>query len=266
MWKKLTFGFAVLIAVIACALWLVLAHLDGDVQAAIEQDGSAATGTRVTVGRVDLSLLRGICVISGLKVDNPPGFSTPFALKLGDITIHAGTKSLLAVVLAGSGLPGRSLLGNGPIMIQQVDIDSPHILYEVSGNGKGLNLTSLNLGVDSNLSALQRGAKNIAAQNRHQEQPLRQIITSLDVSGGKVSVFTSLLKGKLLSVKLSRIHLSGIGQASGGATTGQICGQVLTAIAAEAELEGAISLVKTVGTSATVPLGGALLNKLKSLF
>jgi hypothetical protein len=265
MWKKLGGSLAVLVAVIAVGLWLVLAHLDGDVLAAIEQDGSVATGTKVTVGSVYLSLLRGICVISGLTVDNPPGFSTPYALSLGEITIHGSTRSLVAAVLDGSNLPGRGFFG-GPIVIDEVNIDRPHIFYEVSGDGAALSLKSLNLGATSNLAALQQGAKAIAVKNPDQGPPQKQIIRSLDVAGGKVSVFTSLLKGRLLVEKLPLIHLSGIGAATGGVTTGQVCGQVLTAISEQAELEGAASLVKAIGSAATGPLGGAIVNKIKSLF
>jgi len=265
MWKKLGGSLAVLLAVIAATLWLVLAHLDGDVLAAIEQDGSAATGTKVTVGSVHLSLVKGICVISGLTVDNPPGFSTPYALSLGEITIHASTRSLVAAVLDGSNLPGRGIFA-GPIMIDEVNIDGPHIFYEVSGDGAALSLKSLNLGATSNLAALRQRAKAIAVKNPDQGPPQREIIRSLDVADGKVTVFAPLLKGRLLVEKLPLIHLSGIGAASGGVTTGQVCAQVLTAISAQAELEGAASLVKAIGSAATGPLGGAIADKIKSLF
>ena len=58
------------------------------------------------------------------------------------------------------------------------------------------------------------------------------------------------------------IHLTGIGTANGGVTTGQLCEQVLTAITSQFTITGAASLVKAIGSAVTEPL----IDKLKSLF
>lgn len=87
----------------ATLAWYLLAHLGLTIQASIEKNAAAATGTRVAISRVEVSLSTGICIISGLTVSNPPGFNTPYALSLGTITIHATTGSLLEAILAASG-------------------------------------------------------------------------------------------------------------------------------------------------------------------
>lgn len=254
MWKKLAAGVAVLLVILAVLAWYLLAHLGLTIQAAIEKKAAAATGTRVAISRVEVSLFNGICVISGLTVSNPPGFNTPYALSLGTITIHATTENLLAGILAASRLysPGQ------PIVIDQMNIDRPHIHYQVDIGGRPLSLASLGLG-SSNLAILQHQTQLRAAADTGPSP--KEIVKDVSITNGGISISTSLIKGPHLVEKLAPIHLTGIGAATGGVTTGQLCGQILTAITSQSTITGAASLVKAIGSAVTEPL----LDKLKSL-
>ena len=251
MWKKLGIAVAAVLLILGCAVWYVYARIDSLILATIEANGSAAATTKVTVSSVALSIGSGHCVISGLIVGNPPGFSSPYALALGNITLHAEI---------------GSLFGNGPIIVDEVDIDQPHIYYEVLGGGQGLSLSSLNLNSTSNLGTLQRNAQANAARSPASGPGRKEIIKDLYVTHGRISIVASLLGGRQISADLPEIHLTGVGEASGGATAAQAGRQVLTAITNQAALAGAAELVKAIGSPAAGPLGNALTNKVKSLF
>jgi hypothetical protein len=251
MLKKIGLGLVSVLAVVIGALLYINARLDHFILAAIEKNGSAATGTAVTVGSVDISLIPGRAVITNLVVGNPPGFSTPYALALGTITLQADLASLL----------GSGLAGGGPIIIDRISIDQPHIFYEVSGGADGISLKSLNFGAGSNLGVLQKNAETNAKPTAA-GQERKEIINDLYVTNGMISVSASLLKGRQLTEKLPVIHLSGLGAASGGDTHSQVVDQVISAITRQSALAGAPSLVRALGSAATETLG----NKLKSLF
>lgn len=256
MWKKLLACVAVLLVILVALAWYLLAHLGLTIQAAIEKNAAAATGTRVAISRVEVSLFTGTCIISGLTVSNPPGFNTPYALSLGTITIHAKTASLLEAILAASKLynPGH------PIVIDAMNIDRPHIHYQVDIGGKPLSLASLGLGT-SNLAILQHDTQVRSAAAPETGTGPKEIIKDITITNGGISISTSLIKGPHLVEKLAPIHLTGIGAATGGVTTGQLCEQVLTAITRQSTLTGAASLVKAIGSAVTHPL----IDKLKSL-
>ncbi len=259
MWKKILAGVAVLLVILVALAWYLLAHLGLTIQASIEKNAAAATGTRVAISRVEVSLFSGICIISGLTVSNPPGFNTPYALSLRTITIHATTASLLEAILAASGLysPGH------PIVIDEMNIDRPHIHYQIDLGGRPLSLASLGLG-SSNLAILQHDTQvRAAAAAAPDAGPApKEIIRDVTITNGGIGISTSLIKGPHLVEKLAPIHLTGIGATTGGVTTGQLCEQLLTAITSQSTITGAASLVKAVGSAVTEPL----IDRLKSLF
>lgn len=257
MWKKLLAGVAVLLVILVALAWYLLAHLGLTIRSSIEKDAAAATGTRVAISRVEVSLFTGTCIISGLTVSNPPGFNTPYALSLGTITIHATTESLLEAILAASGLysPGH------PIVIDEMNIDRPHIHYQVDIGGQPLSLASLGRS-SSNLAILQHDTQVRSAAAPDTGPEPKEIIKDITITNGGISISTSLIKGPHLVEKLAPIHLTGIGATSGGVTTGQLCEQVLTAITSQSTITGAASLVKAIGSAVTQPL----IDKLKSFF
>ncbi len=257
MWKKLLACVAMLLVILVVLAWYLLAHLGLTIQAAIEKKAAAATGTQVAISRVEVSLFTGTCIISGLTVSNPPGFNTPYALSLGTITIHATTASLLEAILAASRLynPGQ------PIVIDAMNIDRPHIHYQVDLGGKPLSLASLGLG-SSNLAILQHDTQIRSAAAPDTGPDPKVIVRDITITHGGISISTSLIKGPHLVEKLAPIHLTGIGAATGGVTTGQLCEQVLTAITSQSTLTGAAALVKAIGSAVTHPL----IDELRSLF
>lgn len=97
MKKAVKITIAVLIAIailIGIVLYYGLSNLDGLVANAIEHYGSQATGTSVSVGDVDISLTDGTAEIHHVVIANPPGYDTPYALKMKTLTVKLDLDSI----------------------------------------------------------------------------------------------------------------------------------------------------------------------------
>ncbi len=92
-----TIVIAVLLAVAvvtAVALRYGARQLDSAVAATIERHGSAVTGTDVSVDGIDLALTAGRAELAGLTVDNPRGYETDYAVRIGSATVELDVGSL----------------------------------------------------------------------------------------------------------------------------------------------------------------------------
>ena len=110
--KKIILG---VIAVIVLAVVGIGAYIyvqsDSLVKAAIEKYGSEVAGAKVSVSSVRLDIPNGKAIISGLTVANPPGFNTPTAIKLGEISVALD--------------PGS--VSKNPIVIKQILVGAPEV-------------------------------------------------------------------------------------------------------------------------------------------
>jgi len=229
MLKKIVVGVVVLIAIAAGIAWYLFSNLDSMVKAAIETYGTAAAQADVRVDKVSITIASGSATISGLSVANPRGFSDQHALELGSITAT---------------IDASSITGTGPIVIKQVDVERPQVTYEVDNSGA------------SNLATIQKNATSYAGGRTPSgaapanSQPRRKlVIDDLIIRQGRVGISASLLKGKSLTAPLPEIHMTNIGKSSGGATPGQVAGQVLAAISGAAAKVGSGELAKSMGAS-----------------
>ncbi|MBB5373691.1 hypothetical protein [Acidocella aromatica] len=243
MWKKLGIALAVLLALIAGAAYFLFSNLDSLIKAAIEKYGSAATQTAVSVDRVHLSLTSGAGSISGISISNPAGYSSSQALTLGDAAVQVDTSSIA---------------GNGPIVIDTVTIAQPHVTYEVKGLGDGSNLQTIQRNVQAYAGS--SGQQQPAQQQQSGGANRKEIIKDLYVTGGQISVAAEALNGRSLTVPLPDIHLTNIGQASGGATAAEVANQVLGAITNEATKVASTALTQQLQAAAQGALQGAIKN------
>ena len=246
MWKKLGITLAVLLLLIAGAAYYLFSNLNSLIKAAIEKYGSAATQTEVSVDSVHLSLTSGTGSISGISIGNPAGFSSNQALTLGQAAVQVDTSSIA---------------GNGPIVIDNVTIAQPHVIYEVKGLGDGSNLQTIQHNVQAYAGG---GGAQPASQQQGGSPGRKEIIKELYVTGGQISVAAPALSGRSLTVPLPEIHLTNIGQNSGGATAAEIANQVLGAITSEATKAGSSALEQQLRATAAGALQGAATGALKN--
>lgn len=230
--KKFAIGLLVLILVVAGGLYFLYENLGSIVKLAVEKYGSEATQASVKLNGVKIDIPSGAGSISGFKVGNPKGFSTPSAIQLGQIAMAFDTKSITS---------------DGPIVVREITVDHPAVTYESVGTSS--NLQTIQKNVTDYANALGGGSSSSSSSKPGR----KMIIKDLVIRQGQISISHSALKGRELSATLPTIHLTNIGQDKGGATPAEVIEQVLVAITSSASKIGAKELVSAVGA-----LGGSL--------
>ena len=190
---------AVLVAVvlvIGIALWQLLANLDTLVARVIEEQGSEATGTSVTVDAVSIDLPAGSGTISGLEVANPPEFSRRPAIAFEEIAV-----SLDPLAAAAS-----------PIVIREVIVSGATLLMEQTTDG-------------NNLVTIRNALAEPSAGEAEAEGP-GIVIERFVLEGASLVVDVPQLD-ESREASIGRVELADIGRAANGATAGAVARQIL---------------------------------------
>jgi hypothetical protein len=242
--KKIGIGVVVLLLIVGGAAWYLLSNLDSIVKAAIEKYGSEATQASVTVDSVKITLSSGEGTLSGVTVGNPKGFATSNAMTLGSVTVK---------------LDSSSVTGSGPIVIKEIDVNQPQVIYEVGNGGSNLQTIQKNAQeyAQSMSSGGASGASTSSASSSGGGQERKVVIDDLYVRSGHVGVNATALKGKTLTVPLPDIHLTNIGKSSGGATPVQVADRVLGAISDAVTKAGSSALAQEVSAAVSGAVPGA---------
>ncbi len=209
--KKILIGLVVLVVIIVGAAYFLLGNLDNIVKAAIEKYGSEVTQTHVGVGGVKIGLTDGLGSISNLKIGNPKGFKSDYLFHMDNAGVQLDLERLSKEV----------------IVINQILIDSPSVIYELAKGGSNIDA------IKKNVDAYAGGSSN----NGDSGGP-KLIIENLIIKNGDIQVLSSMVKDKTLSTKLPAIHMRDIGKDSGGATSADVAKKVISV------------LTKQVGTAA----------------
>jgi hypothetical protein len=186
--KSIGIGALVVVIIIAAMLWRVVANLDSIVAGIIEDEGSDALKTRVSVSNVSIDLREGKAAIGGLTIANPAGFSGGNIFELNGIAVDVNISSLTEDV----------------IVIETVHISEPLVVYETNEAGKS--------NMDVLLENINAGAED--EQSDAEAAEILLIIDELEFSGGTV---TATLKAgsEPSEFKLPAFGMSAIGRPSG---------------------------------------------------
>jgi hypothetical protein len=246
MKKWLYIGGGVVVLGVA-ALVAVLVFSGSILKTIIEDTGTKATQTKVTLDDVSLSPMSGEGSLKGLVVGNPAGFKSAQAFKLDLVSLKVDT----------------STITNDVIVVKEVVIAGPDVTYELGDTG------------DDNIRVIQKNTQAFAGGGKagggapagkpapSPEQAAKSgkekkvVIENLYVRGGKVAVTAAALGGKPLGTALPDIHLTNIGKSSGGATGAEVAEQVIGAIAKSAQ-----SAVSKIGADQLKGLAGGKADEL----
>lgn len=249
MIKKVLIGVAVLLVVLAGGVYYLYSNIEGYIKTALETYGSEATQSQVKVAGVKLSVSSGEGGLSGIVIGNPKGYSSANAFSLGLASLKVDTGSV----------------SKNPVVIKEIVIDRPHVVFEMGGDG-GSNLQTIQRNVNAYAAKMGGGgapAQKPAAGAKEPERKL--IIENLYVRNGQIAASHALLKGQIISTGLPTIHLTNIGRAKGGATPAEIANEVIGAISQQANKAAMADVTKSldalkgaVGGAVGEALGGAL--------
>jgi len=245
--KKVLIGVVLLLLVIAAALFFVLQNLDRYVATLIEEYGSAATGARVDVGSVEISLSTGEGRIRGLTIGSPAGFEADYSFRLGQIHLDLDLQSL----------------SDDVVVIDRILIEKPEVVYEASL--RGTNLGAIQKNVDAYTASLGGGAKRSASEPASGAEP-RLLIRKLDIVGGHVQALVGSAQGKAAEASIADIHLQDLGAKQGGLTGPQLAARILGVLTRSALQSAGRFDVEALRKGAADAAGKAASDAVKGLF
>ena len=221
-----------LLAVIVVVALVAAIHLYADraLKIGIEMAGTKALNVGVSVGDVDLAIMKGEIGLENLVIDNPPGYQHRKLLELKDAKIEVDIKSLLGDV----------------VNIREIKLD-------------GINLVLEQRGISGN--NLQDVIKSIAAKDKQAEPSGKKLhIDELEITN--ITVKAKLLpvpgRADTVTLRLNPIKMTNLGGDDKLDTAG-LSGKILLAIATGVAEEGVgvlpKEMVDTIESSLKVTLG-----------
>ncbi|UZP65993.1 hypothetical protein N1030_10190 [Desulfovibrio mangrovi] len=208
--KKLLILVGVLGVIVVGLVIATFMSINPIIEKAVNTAGPKILLTNVHLDKADVSFMSGSGKLQGLVVGSPKGFSAPQTMKLGAMEVQLDTGSLTKDV----------------IIIEKVLIANPELTYEKSG--KLDNFTALLNNVKQTV-----GGNGGAAAPAKEEAPAESgtgpkvVIRDLLITGAKVNMALTALGGQGMTLTLPDIHLTNIGEESGGATPAEAMQKVL---------------------------------------
>lgn len=203
--KYILTGLATLLIAAFVVLTLSLDYL---VTSGIETTGTEMTGTTVTVESVSLSPFSGQGTIERLRVQNPEGFDSEYAIVIQNFEIAVDVRSLLS----------------DTVIVEEIRIAGPSIsvIQKVPEN---------------NLRMLLKNMESDAASESDSSMPAL-VIRKLVVSEGSVTVTPNIGAQPSATVSMNRIEMQNLGTDSDSAK--EVIRQVASRVIGEA-LQSALS-------------------------
>lgn len=222
MRNKIVIGGVILALTVFGAAQILWLGLDAIVKRAIIHVTEDATQTPVDLRSVKIDLKQGTGILKGFSIANPKGFSKQTAVYLDAAALT---------------IDHDSVLGDGPIIINEINIEGPKITYEFTQSG------------NSNLEALKDSAeKNTSTPATKGDREGRKIIIKdLYLKNGEIEIYHPLLKEQNITLKMPVLHLKNVGGESGGASPAQITEDIISHVAASAGGMGDTALNKQIG-------------------
>ncbi len=210
--KRWAIGLAVVLAVAAGGLYWLYSSLDFVVKTTIERFGPDIVGAPVSVRSVSISAADGRGLLRGVEIGNPPGYSSPRALRAGTIAVGIDPATLASDV----------------VVIRDILVDSPEISYELRGGTN--NIETIRRHIAAYVERSGEGEGQAAPPGRSSGR--RYVIGRITLRGARVTMTNPLLKGGGLTFSLPDVDLRDLGRRSGGVTAAQAASIVTGALVA----------------------------------
>lgn len=224
--KKMLAVLVVLVVVAAAVFFMLNNPLGGLVKLAMESYGPDMMQAEVRVSRVKISAVDGQGKLSGLKLGNPKGFKTEFALKANTIEIVIEPASLAKEV----------------VVLHKVLIDAPHIIYEKGDHGS--NFDAIQHNVEAYMGAGGKKTKDDKSEGK------KMIIDTFVIRNAQVNYNGNI------DLSLPDIELHNIGKSGGGATSAQVARIIIAEL--NAKLMLALAKTAIIGAAGGVVVGAGM--------
>jgi hypothetical protein len=213
--KKVLILLVALGLLAVAGVYLVLGNLGGLIKGVVEKVGTDATQSPVTLAAVDISLSEGSGELKGLVIGNPGEFKSDYAMSLGLVRVKFDT----------------STLNSDPIVIKEIIIEGPQVIYEVALGSTNIGTIQENVAAyAAGLGAGGGGTDEPDAGDSESAEGRKVVIEKLLIRNTRVAVSASFLGGKDVGATIPEIHLADIGKRNNGATAGEVAAKVIDAI------------------------------------
>jgi hypothetical protein len=236
--KKILVALIIIVVVIITLATVVIMHLGSIVAEATRTFGTQATGTKVAVKSVNISIFSGDLQINKLTIDNPAGYKDQEAFGFDIVAVDLDVNSVFT----------------DTIVVNKVEIDNVRIDFEPTLQG-GSNLTD----IKNNIMKFTRTDKSAAAKKPEpsEEKPeaaapkkeKKVIIKSFVINKGHIMVSSGMLDTSV-AVPLPRIEINDLGKEK---DMGEACAEIFNVI-----------IKTTIEAVASANIKGLDINKLKS--
>ncbi len=177
----------------------VLMNLSQFAKPMSERIASEAIGVNVSIGSMDISLKEKTVSVGNIRVDNPPGYKTPYAIEIADVVLGLNSASQTLVDF------------------RAIDVSGVEANLEVTPSGTNL-LTLKNMVAQRKLD-----------KDKPVENAIKVIIESLNLRDMRVNPSVTLLSGQeLKSVSVPPLNLQGIGKKQNGVLAQDAVAQVMS--------------------------------------
>lgn len=197
--------------------------LNSLVKKVIVSAGSAITGTNVTVDSVQISPFSGKGSLNGVALGNPKGYSEPYSMKLGSITVSLEKQSLW----------------KKQTFLNSIEIRNPRIF--LIGTTDGTNLQQIIRNIKSSTASKGKSGKtsSLASASGKSCGEKTFVVRSVEISGTKLDVALSAFGQSVRqSLDIPEIRLRNLGSDGSGLTQDQLFQEILKPLINDSINEG----------------------------
>lgn len=207
MMKKLWFFIATVVVLAAVVVIFGLSNLGPLIKKAVNTQGPKITGTQLSLGDVDVSLLSGQVTLQKFLLGNPQGFNSPHAVAVKSIYVDVDEQSLT----------------DETIIIDRIEVVGPDIYYEKGAGSDNFKALQRNIAKASG-----GGSSNASADSGESTKKL--LIRELVIRDGQVHLAVKGLAGQDISAKLPDIKMKNIGQKNDGVSPAEAAREIFAAL------------------------------------
>ena len=208
--RRVLVVLAVLAGIGVLGALLAYNSLDLIVRAALEHWGPDVTGVKVDVAGVEISPRDGRGRITGLDIGNPAGFSSPRAVRFGEVRLAIDPATVTS----------------GVVHVRSLAVESTQVTYERAD--KATNLDA----IQRHIEAYAKGAETQVAGGGGGRAGAKRrfVIDRLTIRKVRVVMTTRGLGGQGLAFDLPDVELRDLGRRQGGLTASQVAAVVASAL------------------------------------
>jgi len=223
----------------------------------VHEQGSAAVGTDVNIGNIELSLKDGHGSVSNITVANPKGYSQKYIIKLGGIAVSVDKESVIKLAKETAQKSGPKVK---TVIINEIRIDKPEVAYELMSL-KQNNADDILASIKKNTATPAKSPQTETKSDTEYKVAIKKVV----VANGVATVAANLLgSSKSLSLNLPNITISNLGTEKQGITIedglARIFQEILkttTSVVAKADLSNVLSGVSDLANTAKDTAGKA---------